>query len=162
MDIGRLSKIAEKISKRSDFKYKLGAVLLDKSRIISVGYNKNKSHTVARKYFCHGTIHAEIDAVLKSPRKNLEGTTIFVFRRDRNGAMALAKPCPQCAMVLQEYGVKFAVWSTSTFPFWAESTVNKLVQSIDKQIAYKYNKYPCNFDERNYIKGNSQDNVKEN
>lgn len=84
----------------------MGAVIVNK-KPVSVGCNLMKTHP---KY-ANGkettlSIHAEVKAVLSCPRRQLTGAEIWVYREDRKGNLALAKPCENCLAVLEEVGIK--------------------------------------------------------
>lgn len=120
---------AKSASKRSDYrKYKLGCVIFDKQKVYSVGFNLNKSSPIQRKYdryrgfrvgmdfadsHCwNHNVHAEIHALitlLKTRHGNLPNfgrLSILVYREDRFGGYALAKPCPACEAMIREVGIK--------------------------------------------------------
>jgi tRNA(Arg) A34 adenosine deaminase TadA len=137
-----LQKVAEKGSEKSSFKLQLGAVIFKKKKIISVGTNKNKTHPFPRKFFKFGTIHAEIDAVMKAKfNPELKDASIFVFRKTNFlKTPANAKPCPQCVLALQEYGIKEAYWTTSNFPYWDSATIKKMAKDLDRGKIFEENK----------------------
>lgn len=90
----------------------MGAVIVNK-KPISVGCNLMKTHP---KY-ANGkettlSIHAEVKAILSCPRRQLTGAEIHVFRANRDGSTALAKPCENCLAVLEEVGIKRVYFTT--------------------------------------------------
>lgn len=95
-------------------KYKMGAVIVNK-KPVSVGCNLFKTHP----RYGNGkddngfTIHAEVKAVLSCPRSKLEGSEIWVYRQDRMGRPALARPCEKCQQVLLEVGIKKIYFTTA-------------------------------------------------
>lgn len=139
--IEQLKKVAVRVSKSSNYRYQLGAVIFNKSKIISVGINKTKTHPDLIKYFKYATCHAEIDAVLHSTQ-DVTDCDIYVYRETRDGKVANAKPCPQCVQFLNDNGIKNAYWTTGEFPFFDYDTIDKLYSKINKQLAYFINKYP--------------------
>ena len=83
-----------------------------KGRVIGSGVNcYRKTHPLA-KYFSVKAglsdqrvfIHAELAAVLSSGKKQIH--SILVQRFNKNGDMALAKPCPGCMKMIEAFGVK--------------------------------------------------------
>jgi deoxycytidylate deaminase len=95
---------AKKASENGHGKFQLGAAIYDKKgRLISVGWNKPKTHP---KYgsFIYKTIHAEGDALIKAlkTRQSLKGAYIVVYRKRGNRA----KPCPCCEAMLREAGIE--------------------------------------------------------
>jgi deoxycytidylate deaminase len=94
-------------------KYKMGAVIVNK-KPVSVGCNLIKTHP----RFASGengttlSIHAEIRAILSCPRRQLTGAEIWVYRENRYGDTALAKPCQKCLAVIEEVGIKRVYFTT--------------------------------------------------
>lgn len=138
--IQKLINHAKRISDYSEYKFKLGAVIFKGNRIISTGFNKNKTHPKFNRYFKHATVHAEIDAILHSS-ENLVGTSMMVCRTTNTDRPAMAKPCAMCVQVMYEFGIKEVFWTTSKFPFWDSDLIENLYDKIDKSEAYKQNSY---------------------
>lgn len=116
-----LAKIA---SEKSNYRIRMGAVLLQNGRCISVGCNTVKSHP-KWSYEDKKTIHAEADC-LRAISKYLHRITkgvMFVYREHRDGLPGMAKPCENCQRLLREYGVKTVYYSTNEFPFWDKMTL---------------------------------------
>lgn len=139
--IDQLRKVALNVSKQSEYRYKIGAVIFDKNKIVSVGINKLKTNPQLNEYFKYATVHAEVDAVLHSIQ-DIEGCDIFVYRETRDGKVANAKPCPQCVQFLKKNGIKRAYWTTADFPFFDYDLIDNLYAQIDFKLAYFINKYP--------------------
>ena len=105
-------KLAKALADRSEHHTKIGAVIVKKNRVISVGYNKpRKTHPKSKHPF--STIHAELDAILGVSRKDLKDATIYVYREYKNGNPALARPCKYCWMHLEEVGIKKVYYTCS-------------------------------------------------
>ena len=81
-----------------------GAVLVKKNRIISKGFNKVKTHTCSTH--CYKNIHAELDAILKARRQDVNGCTLYLYRQDKNGIKSNSRPCSWCLILLKQYGIK--------------------------------------------------------
>lgn len=100
--------LAKKFSERSKLRFKLGAIITKRNKVIGVGYNSHKTHS---KYgsgkYC--TLHSEGSALYNAiKRKNdVSGATIYVYRRH----MGLAKPCEDCRKLLQRHGIKKVFYS---------------------------------------------------
>jgi deoxycytidylate deaminase len=92
-----------------DFKQRVGAVITDRrGRIISVGWNKRKTHPLQAKHAqAHNEeqifLHAEIAALVKCRQTP---HTIYVGRITRKGSAVLARPCPICMDAIIEAGIK--------------------------------------------------------
>lgn len=116
-EIPHLFKLAKNVSTHSDYKIKMGAVLVKKSHPISVGFNKIKYNRI----FSHPekmTIHAEMSAIQSSGKENIKGSSMFIYRENRKGNLAMARPCENCMEKLRQYGIKKIYYTTNEFPFW--------------------------------------------
>ena len=99
----RFFQLAQKISKHSDHpQHKLGAVIVKKNRVVSMGFNKNKTHPKSTHIF--NRIHAELNAILKA-QENIEGASIYIYREQLNGTLGLAKPCKSCQSIIMKAGI---------------------------------------------------------
>lgn len=97
--------LARKISKSSDYKFKIGAVLVKKNKILSFGYNKpHKTHP--RSPHPYKTIHAELDCILNLKEKDIKNSEIYIYREHANGRLANAKPCSYCLSLLKSLSIK--------------------------------------------------------
>lgn len=92
-------------------KHKMGAVIVNK-KPISVGCNLYKSHPKYADGQESFSIHAEIKAIMSSPRSKLEGSEIWVYRQDKEGNPAMAKPCLICQKYIIEAGIKKVYFTT--------------------------------------------------
>ena len=106
----RFFDIAKAASKKAEHhSHQIGAVIVKKNRVISIGANKLKSHPKSRHPF--KSLHAEHSAILGIDKKHLEGASIYVFRQLKSGTNAMAKPCAYCEMALRDCGLKSAYWT---------------------------------------------------
>lgn len=116
--INKYFELAKNASKFSDFhKQKIGAIIVNKSRILSVGWNTQKTSTLQKTYNKRASqpwtdnypncMHAEINALQRLPkqlRDDLSKSHLFVYR-ESNGVKRLAKPCKACEKALRDFGV---------------------------------------------------------
>lgn len=113
----RFFEVAEAIAKTSNYnRIKIGAVIVLKHKIISVGCNNCKSHPLQKKYDVYREfnddnlrhcIHAEISSIINANYDyDLTNATMYIFRRDRNGKLALARPCKACLALIRKTGIK--------------------------------------------------------
>ncbi len=110
MKAQRYLEVAKEASRNSTYRHRLGAVIVKKNRILSVGFNKpEKTHPRSGNLF--RTTHAELDAILRCPEESLKGSTIFVVREAASG-LAMAKPCQFCLELIKAVGIKRVVYST--------------------------------------------------
>lgn len=102
--------LAQRLSRKSCYHHKVGAVVVKKNKVLGVGYNKPyKTHP--RSTNKYNTIHAELDAILDCSRDELLGADIYVFREGSNQAPRLAKPCIHCHQLLKEVGISTVFYS---------------------------------------------------
>lgn len=103
--------------------FKIGAVVAQKSTLVSLSANEIKSHPLQKRMniyrfpaddTCKHFLHAEISALLKAKRlrKVLSNATVFVVRKDGHNNFAMARPCPACLHVMSMFGVKTIIYST--------------------------------------------------
>ena len=109
--------LAVRTAYRSESKFRLGAVLVKKNRVLSWGINKmDKSHPVQQEYsdvpFLTG-LHAEIHSCIGLHQEDLEGSSIYVARLLKNGKTALALPCDGCQRFMKVCGVREAFYTDS-------------------------------------------------
>jgi deoxycytidylate deaminase len=108
MDYKWLKDKAVEAAKNSSHRIKMGAVIFKRGRIISVGYNhplKGAKHLHPRYQKWKGSIHAEVDAILKA-RTDLRRCNILVVRINRFGEIRTSRPCEQCFLYIQTVGIK--------------------------------------------------------
>ena len=110
-------KLAKNVSKLSDYKIKIGAVLVKGGSVISVGFNKfryDKEFSSPPK----DTLHAEM-ACIKYSNRDIDGSVIYVYRENSKG-IALSKPCHNCMDKLKKFGVKKVYYTINEFPYFEE------------------------------------------
>ena len=86
--------------------------IVDGSRIIKIGFNRSKTHPRNLKYHYYNKkgefmadqvgVHSEMDAVIKLGWSDCSGLTIINTRIDRNGDLAMSKPCIGCTHMLTQ------------------------------------------------------------
>lgn len=120
----RFFNIAREVSLLSDFKKaRIGAVVIEGNRVISTGHNSNKTSTVQCKYNayrfddahkCSAKVHAEIAALAPLiNRKDIDWahTSIYIYREHRDGTITCARPCPACAKLIRDLGIRYIYYS---------------------------------------------------
>ena len=77
------------------------------NRIISIGYNKEKTTPFNLKFGYHKLcgVHSECDSLANVRQKNLKHCSIAVLRIDRNNKLNMSKPCQFCANVLRHFDI---------------------------------------------------------
>lgn len=111
IEIERLAHLAARAARCSVLHQRVGAVVVAKNRVLSVGTNKRKTHPNSPHPW---SVHAEIDAILGLASADLRGATICVVRITKQGWFAMSRPCLMCAGVLREAGVRTVIYSDRT------------------------------------------------
>ena len=115
---------AKSIAELSDHRCKLGCVVVDGHRIISSGHNsKTKFHRIQSEldnkffpgYENKGPVHAEVSALIPliKRRVDLSGTTLYVYRENKDGKLAMSRPCTRCMQLIKEQGIKKICYTTN-------------------------------------------------
>ena len=119
----RFFNVAREISFLSDFKRaRIGAVVVEKNRIISTGHNSNKTSPVQGKYNLKRGIdlsypprvHAEIAALTPLINKkdvNWNHVSLYIYREQKDGKLTCAKPCKACQTLINSLGIKTIFYS---------------------------------------------------
>jgi deoxycytidylate deaminase len=105
-------------------KYKLGSTISIKGKVISRGWNQEKSHPVQKLYNSFRTnigemsqhrIHAEMDALNKLRNLNidLKKAEITVYRLGADGKPKMARPCAACMAAIKKSGICVINYTTS-------------------------------------------------
>lgn len=103
-------KICERISRNSDHhQHKIGAVVVNNGKVLSQGFNKMK--TDPNSPHPYKSCHAEFVAIKALPKKDLKNATIYVFRQQRDGQYANAKPCMSCRKLIEASGIKKIIYT---------------------------------------------------
>ena len=109
--------LAIETAKSSPSKKKVGAVLLNKNKVVVTATNlETKSHPLQAKFAervgLHQKIylHAEISALVKCRE---ECDTIVVARVNPQNKLRMARPCPICELALHEAGISKVHYTTN-------------------------------------------------
>lgn len=110
--------LARNASQFSDFQqHRLGAVLVYKGKIISVGWNSTKSSPIQKEYNqfrnfdttkLKNGIHAEISAITRAKDLTVDWSrvSIFIYREHKNGIKGNAYCCAACKKAILDRGIK--------------------------------------------------------
>ena len=110
-------KAAKAVSELSDFKqHHIGAVAVSKHKIISSGYNSNKTNPIQKRFNAHRfdvdsrhTVHAELHCLLPLINRkdiNFSDVSLYIYRRHKSGELALARPCASCEALIRSLGIR--------------------------------------------------------
>ena len=116
-----LAKIAEA---NDDSNISFAAAIVYRNKIVSIGFNHNKSHPFQAKYaknemaiFLHAEVHAIKNALREIDVDELSKCDIYITRVKRKKAgdkhfiWGLSKPCPGCERAIAEFGLKRTIYT---------------------------------------------------
>ena len=98
-------------------KFRLGAILVYKNSIVSVGMNSYKTHPLMAARTEWPFLHAEQHAIVRAGVDNCEGLDLYVARVLKNNELALSRPCSVCAKLIRNVGIKNVYYSTDAKKF---------------------------------------------
>lgn len=117
--------IAKGVSELSTFyKYRLGAIITIKGKVVARGWNKAKSHPKQKHYnelrstVVDGAphyVHAEMDAINKaiSMGIDLSKAELTVYRTGLDKQQKMARPCAACMSAIKEVNIPIIHYSTA-------------------------------------------------
>ena len=120
----------------SDFmKARLGAVLIYKGKVMSVGWNSNKTSPLQRELnryrgydvdssIAHNTLHAEVACLTKVKDLDIDWgrANLFIYRIKKDGSAGLSYPCKGCMALIKFMGIKNIYFSTENG--WGYERIN--------------------------------------
>ena len=113
-------KLLRKLASCSDHhQHKLSCIIVNKNKVVSVGYNQIKTHPKATTRY--NMLHAEINALLAANCAEIRGCTAYIFRECRNGHLAMARPCEGCYKALYNAGIRKIIYTL--YNTWKEETL---------------------------------------
>ena len=115
--------IAKEVSFLSDFpKAKIGVCVVYKHKVISTGFNSNRTSPLQKKYNKYRfeadtihTCHAEIAALkplLNRKDINFKNVDLYIYREFQNKELALARPCTSCMKLIKDLGIRNLYYTT--------------------------------------------------
>ena len=126
MNTDKYFKLARNASRFSDYpKIKIGAVVVCKNKVISVGWNTTQSHPLQKHYNKYRNVdgreydvelqsnglHAEMMAI-RHLKGDLSKCSIFVYREYKDGSTGISKPCQACMKAMEDIGIKNIYYTT--------------------------------------------------
>ena len=111
----------------SDFaRVKLGAVLVYKSKIMSIGWNSNKTSPLQKSLNklrdfevdcgdAHHSLHAEVACLTKARDLDIDWgrASLFICRIKKDGSRGLSRPCSGCQALIKSMGIKNVYYTTN-------------------------------------------------
>lgn len=120
----------------SDFmKARLGAVLIYKGKVMSVGWNSTKTSPLQKDLNrlrdfpvdcgeAHHTLHAEVACLTKARDLDIDWgrANLFIYRVKKDGSSGLSYPCKGCMALIKSMGIKNIYFSTENG--WGYERIN--------------------------------------
>lgn len=126
--------IAEAVSKRSTcLKSQYGAVIVNNDEIISTGYNGSarselnccdigkctrieQGLSFGERYDLCVSVHAEQNAIISAARRDMQGATLYLFKRKGDEICFNPNPCYICLRLMKNAGIKkYVIYRGETF-----------------------------------------------
>ena len=115
-------KAAKAMSEMSNFKqHHIGAVAVHGHKIISSGFNSNKTNPIQKRLNIYRfdvdtnhTVHAELACLLPLINRkdiNFSDVSLYIYREYKNGIPAISRPCPSCMALIRQLGVRKLYYS---------------------------------------------------
>ena len=98
------------IKNSTHHQHRMACLILNKNRVISVGFNKVQTHPAVKSQF--HMLHAETHAIIGCSYEELKGCTAIIYRETKAGNPGMARCCPTCMLALQQVGIKKIIYST--------------------------------------------------
>ena len=106
----RMFELAKKLSQKSTSRFKLGCVIANKNKVISLGYNSmDKTHPKVPSVW--KMLHAELHALIGNSYNDTKGCVAYIYRETKDGKLANAKPCQMCEDALRLAGLRKVFYS---------------------------------------------------
>lgn len=127
--IDKYFNLAKNASTFSDYpKIHIGAVMIYKNKILTMGYNTTKSNPMQKEFNKYRNIderefdinshpnatHAEMACLLSTRHLDIDWNkvSIFVYSERSDGCTRLVRPCKACSKGLDERGIKDWYYTT--------------------------------------------------
>ena len=114
---------AKAMSEFSDYKQKIGCVVVFKHKIVSSGYNHSKTNPLQKKYNKYRfpedsvhSVHAEVDALLPLLNRrdiDFSHVSIYLYRQYKNCELAPSRCCESCFALIKNLGIRRIFYTTS-------------------------------------------------
>lgn len=96
----------------------MGAVVVNNNKIVGRGFNY--AHGSGKPY--GDGSHAEISALNNTRAASRKGSTLYIVRLGKAGAIRLSRPCPGCIIVMAKLGVKY-IWYSDNIGEWHKEAI---------------------------------------
>ena len=97
--------------------FRLGAILVHRNSIVSIGMNSYKTHPLMAARTSWPFLHAEQNAIIRAGLDNCEGLDLYIARVLKNNTLAMSKPCKVCIKLIKDVGIRNIYYSTNAKEF---------------------------------------------
>ena len=97
--------------------FRLGAVLVHRNSIVSIGMNSYKTHPLMAARTSWPFLHAEQNAIIRAGMDHCEGLDLYIARVLKNNDLAMSKPCKVCIKLIEDVGIRNIYYSTNAKEF---------------------------------------------
>jgi len=111
----------------ADLRCRHFSFILDRNRIISIGFNSPKTHPLNLKYNYVNKMkqnisnivgtHSELNAVIRLGEEDCSGLTLINTRINRNNELDYSAPCSGCRDMAEQLSFKHIYYSNSQGKF---------------------------------------------
>ena len=111
----KIIRLTNDLKDLSDLRCKHFSFILNKNKIVSIGWNLKKTHPKAKIYqYRYDCIHSELSALIKfnGNKNHLKDFVLVNIRVNSDGYIRQSKPCSKCLPWLETIGFK-AIWYTN-------------------------------------------------
>ena len=103
---------AEYALKSNSTKYKHGAIIVHRGKVIAGGCNEYHTKKLGFIERPHNSVHGEVSAIVNTPNKSiLSECVLYVVRLSKNGSLVSSKPCQQCENVITKYNIRRVIYT---------------------------------------------------
>jgi deoxycytidylate deaminase len=106
--------IAKEQAIKSVVKFKHGACIVKNNKVIGVGFNMS-SYCLGEGWMKHikiSGIHAELSAIINTPKHRLKNSVLYVVRVNDRGGFNNSKPCEKCSKNIIKYKIRVVYYSS--------------------------------------------------
>ena len=118
---------ARRAAEMSTFRVQVGAIAVQGKKILSSGWNSEKSHTTQYRFdryrdfrndgTCANALHAEIACLiplLHNPEIDWSRVEVYVYRIRKDQPFGMARPCAACMRALLNAGVRNIYYTSNS------------------------------------------------
>ncbi len=91
--------------------FRVGAILLEKGRVVAAKTNSYKTHPLLAKYSEWPFQHAESACIIHRGIDNCDESTMIVARVNKKNKLTMAKPCECCYEFIKDAGIRSVFYS---------------------------------------------------